>query len=268
MDGSAFPPPRPDALAEVGREAYVFLGAGATVLLQLAHPGVGHGVADHSNTLQRPLDRLRTTMTYIYAVALGTDEERRAVAGMVNRAHGPVHSASYSAFDPALQLWVAATLYKGGARLSEIFEGPLAPERAEALYQAAALYGTTLQMPAELWPRDREAFDRYWAGSLASFQVDDKVRAYVHALLEGGRLPWWIRPLMPLQRFFTRALLPADLRCAFGLAWTARDQRRWDRFLRWGPRLYRLLPRFIRQLPARYFLHDMRRRLAARRHLI
>lgn len=261
-------PAQPAASGEITREAYAFLGAGATVVLQLANPAVGQGVVDHSSTLQRPLDRLRTTMTYIYAVTLGTDEERRAIASMVNRAHGPVRSTGYSAFDPALQLWVAATLYQGGVQLAEIFEGPLPPERADALYQAAARYGTTLQMPAQLWPRDRQAFASYWAQSLGSFSVDDRVRRYVHQLLEGGQVPWWVRPLMPLQRFFTRALLPAELRLAFGLAWTARDQRRWARFLRWGPPLYRLLPRWLRHLPASCLLRDMRRRMAAGQHVI
>src|SRR5690606_11836675 len=91
------PPPR--RLGDISREAYIFLGAGAAVLLQMAQPGVGLGVAEHSATLQRPLDRLRTTMTYIYALTLGTAEERRLVGSLVNRAHGPVRSERYSAFD-------------------------------------------------------------------------------------------------------------------------------------------------------------------------
>ena len=59
-------------LADFVGESMLLLGAGSTVLLQLADRGTGHGVADHSTTLQRPLDRLRTTMTYVYAVTLGT----------------------------------------------------------------------------------------------------------------------------------------------------------------------------------------------------
>ncbi len=255
----------PGASGDLSREAFIYLGAGAAVLLQLAHPAVGLGVAAHSATLQRPLDRLRSTMTYIYALTLGTEEERRAVARGVNRAHGPVRSTRYDAFDPQLQLWVAATLYRGGATLAEIFHGPLPPQQADALYQHAAIYGTTLQMPRELWPADRAAFEAYWNATLSRLQVEPEVLRFVQALLDGGALPWWLRSLMPLQRFFTRGLLPATVREAFGLPWSARDQRRWDRFLRHGPALYWRLPRWLRHLPATLMLRDMRRRIAAGR---
>lgn len=260
------PPPR--RLGDISREAYIFLGAGAAVLLQMAQPGVGLGVAEHSATLQRPLDRLRTTMTYIYALTLGTEEERRAIGALVNRAHAPVRSDRYSAFDPRLQLWVAATLYRGAAVLAELFHGALPPQQAEALYREAAVYGTTLQMPAAAWPADRAAFGRYWDDTLRGLEVEEPVRRYVHALLDGGAVPWWLRGLMPLQRFVTRGLLPAQLRAAYALAWTDKDQRRWDRFCRWAPRLYWWTPGFLRHLPARFVLADMRRRMAGHQRVI
>lgn len=261
-------PPAPRRLGDVSREAYIFLGAGAAVLLQMAQPGVGLGVAEHSATLQRPLDRLRTTMTYIYALTLGTEEERRTIGTLVNRAHGPVRSDRYSAFDPQLQLWVAATLYRGGTALTELFHWPLPADNAEALYREAAVYGTTLQMPAAAWPADRAAFERYWCAMLDGLQVEEPVRRYVHALLDGGAVPWWLRGLMPLQRFVTRGLLPQSLRTAYGLPWTTRDQQRWERFCRWAPRLYWWTPAFLRHLPARCVLADMRRRMAGQRRVI
>src|SRR5690606_7209061 len=60
-------------LADINREAYILFAAGATVAWQMARPGVGRGVARHSRTLERPLDRLHATMAYVYAVTLGTD---------------------------------------------------------------------------------------------------------------------------------------------------------------------------------------------------
>jgi len=260
--------PAPQRLADVSREAYIYLGAGAAVLLQLAHPAVGLGVAEHSATLRRPLDRLRTTMTYIYALTMGTEEERRTIGRLVTRAHAPVRSDRYDAFDPQLQLWVAATLYQGGAVLGDIFHGPLPAARAEALYREAAVYGTTLQMPQALWPADLAAFRRYWDTALAELRIEPAVQAYVDALLSGRAVPWSLRWLMPLQRFATRALLPPPVRAAYGLTWSARDQARWERFVRLAPRLYAWTPAWLRHLPARWLLRDMRRRLAAGRHLI
>lgn len=254
-------------------ESFLFLGAGATVLLQLASPGVGHGVADHSSTLHRPMDRLRTTMTYVYAVTLGTPDERREIVRMVNRAHVPVHSktdgpVSYNAFDADLQLWVAATLYKNGATLYERFFGSLDDASAERLYRQSAVYGTALQVKPDMWPATREEFEVYWQHSLDTLEVDDRVRGYVHALLHGGDSPWIVRLGLPLNRFVTTGLLPSRIRDELELPWGPRDQRRFDRLMTALPKVYRLVPRRVRWLPSSFYLWDMRRRLRTGRHIV
>src|SRR5215212_10759046 len=96
-------------IEELLSEPGLMLGSGSAVMYQLALWEVGKGVAEHSDTLQRPLDRLRTTLSYVYVMGLGTDEEKAAIARMVNRAHRPVKGEGYTAYDPELQLWVAAT---------------------------------------------------------------------------------------------------------------------------------------------------------------
>ncbi len=210
----------------------LLLGAGATVLLQLAEPGVGHGVADHSTTLQRPLDRLRTTMTYVYAVTLGTEDEKKAIVRLVNKAHVPVRAESYNAFDPELQLWVAATLYRNGLGMYERFFGKLSEADAERIYRQSAVYGTALQVKDGMWPATRAEFDTYWDEKIATLTVDDKVRAYTRGLLGGGNSPLPVRLVMPLQRFVTIGLLPQRMRDEFALPWSPpRDQRRFDRLM-------------------------------------
>ena len=87
------------------------------------------GVNNHSNFAYRPIDRLRTTMSYVYTMAFGTPSEKRTIIGMVHRAHAPVEGVSdadakvgevqYNANDPELQLWVAATLYAAGVDIYE-----------------------------------------------------------------------------------------------------------------------------------------------------
>ncbi|MFD4369059.1 oxygenase MpaB family protein [Rhodococcus sp. NPDC058521] len=255
-------------LADFVGESFLFLGAGSTVLLQLASPGVGHGVADHSTTLVRPLDRLRTTMTYVYAVTLGTPEEKRAIVRMVNKAHVPVRSETYNAFDPELQLWVAATLYKNGSDLYERFYGKLDDDAAERIYRQSAVYGTALQVDESSWPDSREAFEKYWDHMIENTEVDDQVRRYVHALLDGGDVPIVARILLPLNRFVTIGLLPQTMREKFELPWDPRDQRRFDALMRLLPIVYRLVPRPIRWAPAHIYLLDMRRRLRKHRHVI
>ncbi|MBH0123221.1 oxygenase MpaB family protein [Rhodococcus sp. NPDC003382] len=267
---AAVPPIPPGSvnLNDFVGESMLLLGAGATVLLQLAERGVGYGVADHSTTLQRPLDRLRTTMTYVYAVTLGTEEEKKAIVRLVNKAHVPVRSETYSAFDPELQLWVAATLYRNGLNMYERFFGKLSDADAERIYRQSAVYGTALQVKEEMWPATRAEFDAYWDEKISTLQVDDKVRAYTRVLLSGGDSPLPVRLAMPLQRFLTIGLLPQRIRDEFALPWSPRDQRRFDRLMATIGAVYVKVPRPIRQLSATYYLRDMRRRFAADKHII
>ena len=44
---------------------------------------------------------------------------------------------------------------------------------------------TTLQVPAEMWPTDRAAFDRYWQESLSKVHIDDAVRDYLYPIAAG-----------------------------------------------------------------------------------
>ncbi|NLC61178.1 MAG: DUF2236 domain-containing protein [Gammaproteobacteria bacterium] len=261
MADSRTDPPSPNrvTLASINREAYIYFGAGATVAWQMAMPSVGRGVANHSTTLQRPLERLRATMAYVYAVSLGTDAQRATIARHVNRAHVPVKGPGYSAFDRDLQLWVAATLYRGALDVYHLFEGPLPPADRESVYRQAWRFGSTLQVEDSQWPPNAAAFDRWWDEQVAQLSVDEQVRDYMHAVLDGRHAPWYLRPAMPLQRFVTRGLLPPALREMFGFEWTTRDERRWAQFRRWAPRLYWATPRVLRHLPAKYYLGQIGR---------
>ncbi|HLJ07244.1 MAG TPA: oxygenase MpaB family protein, partial [Acidimicrobiia bacterium] len=116
----------------VAREGALLAGGARAILLQVAHPGVARGVAEHSDFATRPLDRLRATLGYVYGVTFGTPEESRAVAAMVTEAHRAVAGAGYRASDPELQLWVAATLYDTAVLIYERLLGPLDPAAADA----------------------------------------------------------------------------------------------------------------------------------------
>jgi uncharacterized protein (DUF2236 family) len=241
-------------LADIGDEAILLAGGGRAILLQLANPAVGHAVADHSNFAADPLRRLRNTLTFVYALVYGTDEQKRRMTSMVNAAHRPVRSPAYDAVDPALQLWVAATLYDTAVTMHELAFGPLAdPDTA---YREYAIVGTALQMPAELWPADRAAFRQYWDGQVAGLSVDDRVRAVSRELLHPSTGPRWMRAAMPLVRLVTAGLLPAELRAAYQLPL---DPGRYDRVMRWTARVYPHLPRRLRTWPRRHYLSRLGR---------
>ncbi|WP_241384392.1 oxygenase MpaB family protein [Rhodococcus sp. CH91] len=254
---------RPDATVRgVVGEAVFLLSSPRRFLTEIALPPVGHGVVEHSRALIDPVTRFRNTSAYIFLLAFGDDEERRRVVRFVNRAHAPVRSSGYNAFDPKLQLWIAAVMFHGGRDIYERFFGPLERADAERLYREFALYGTSLQVPADMWPADLDAFEAYWDGVVADLVVDDTVRTYARALLSGGDLPFVVRPAMAINRFFTLGMLDPRVREAYGFSWTPGQQRRFDRVMKVAAPLYRALPQGVRHLPGRLVLRDARRRFA------
>ncbi|KAB2586677.1 hypothetical protein BS297_04045, partial [Rhodococcus erythropolis] len=111
-----------DAEVEKAMSGLGLLAAGANVIMQLARPAVGYGVYEskvETGRLDRhPVKRTRTTLTYLAVASLATDEEKKLYRRAVNGSHKHVRSdensaVEYNAFDPELQLWVAACLYRG-----------------------------------------------------------------------------------------------------------------------------------------------------------
>jgi len=252
-------------LSDISNEAILLAGGARAILLQLALPPVGRGVAEHSDFTADPLRRLRHTLTYLYVLVNGEPEEVARITGFVNRAHAPVHSAhdsalpAYDALDPGQQLWVAATLYDSAITVYEAVFGELGPDDAESLYRQYAVIGTALQMPASLWPADRAAFAEYWRTTGRSLRVDADAARVSRDLLHPGTAPLWIRALMPAVRFLTAGFLAPDLRDGFGLPWNDRRQRAFDRVVRLLRVVYPRLPARLRHWPARHYLAAFRR---------
>ncbi len=253
------------------------LAGPANVIMQLSWPGVGHGVmksrVHDGSAMKRPFKRGRTTFTFLAVALLGDEADRTAFRKEVNRQHAQVYSrpgeaVEYRAMDPRLQTWVAACLYYGTVDMIERMHGPLPGAEADALYAHCARFGTTLQMPAEAWPADRAAFDRYWEDSLAEVDIDPDVRAFLMRLTTLQNFPGPFRALAPFVVFVTTGFLPPPFREAMGLSWTRRQQRRFDRMLRALGAVERRLPRVLRVFPFNLWLGDMRLRRRLGRHLV
>ena len=79
----------------------------------------------------------------------------------------PRHGAAYRALDPALSLWVHATLIDAILRVTDRWQGPLPPDVRARFYAETRPVGRLFGVPDDLLPRDVEAFDAYVAGMLA-----------------------------------------------------------------------------------------------------
>lgn len=251
--------------------------AGANIVMQLAMPGVGHGVArsvvESGSLFRHPIKRARTTMTYLAVTLLGNEEERSAYREAVNVSHRQVHSnpgdpVKYNAFDPALQLWVAACLYRGLADNMAWLDPALYEREKESMYRSSAILGTSLQVRPEMWPATLADFETYWDETVRTqLAMDDTVRSYLIDFLHVKYLP---RPfswsLGRLHNWLSIGWLPQEFRDLMEMQWTERDQRRFDRLHRWVRLVNRLTPRPIRRLGIMIYLYDfrLRRRLGLR----
>ncbi|PWY94219.1 hypothetical protein BO94DRAFT_325254 [Aspergillus sclerotioniger CBS 115572] len=247
-------------IQKVLREGIILAGGAAAILLQLAMPGIGKAIDIHSNFSYRPLDRLRTTMTFIYCMAFGTPQEKRIVVDMVHRAHAPVKGAGYSADDVRLQLWVAASLYAIDISLYEDTFGWMDEAAAEAVYREYAVFATSLRVPVEMWPVNRKAFWAYWDQQIEQVEVTPEAKGVAHDMLYNKRLPLHMKILMPSVRLITAELLPQRVGEAYGLKRTRLGRVA----LGVMKATYSLIPTYIRTYPMAYYLKDMRRRIERR----
>jgi uncharacterized protein (DUF2236 family) len=270
--------PEIERLARDAIAASALYGA-ANVVMQLALLPVGRGVAestvDSGRVDKHPIKRQRTTGQYLIVAMLGSEAERRAMQREVNRQHSGVvrkegeSDVAYSAFDPSLQLWVAACIYVGFSVWLELAGRLTSDAQREAFYQRCARLGTTLQVPAERWPADRAAFLDYWEEALREVRMDDVTRRYLSDLANLRFFyPWARRVFLPLNRLLTIGFLSPEFRAELGEPWTADDQRRFERFLRVALRLDRRLPAWIRHAVLRAYAFDVKRRIRRGRPIV
>jgi uncharacterized protein (DUF2236 family) len=258
------------------------LSGAANVIMELARPGVGYGVKDsrvESGRADRhPIKRARTTFTYLAVALSGTDEQKQLYRRAVNKSHAQVYSmpdspVEYSAFDKNLQLWVAACLYKGFVDVHRIFIGEMDDAAADEHYRQGMTLGTTLQVPAEMWPADRKAFDEYWQQSLDLVHIDDAVYEYLWPIAAGrvgnATLPGPLQKrLDAINLFITTGFLPQRFRDEMKLPWDAAKQRRFNRIMGAIGRVNTVMPRFVRRFPFNWMLRDLDWRIRTGRPLV
>jgi uncharacterized protein (DUF2236 family) len=223
----------------INREA-VLLGAGpASLLLQVAHPLIASGVAQHSDFATDPFGRLRRTLATTLDIVFGDGPTAEAAVRRLNRIHvgvrGPAGSEAamltgvdaYRALDPELLLWVQATLIVTSVEAYRRWVGPITELEAEAFWQEARRVGVRMGIPLRASPTDWPALLRYWDRMLAPdgpIQVTDTARAMAPMLVRPPLplVPGWMTDALALPGL---ALLPPRLREAYHIAWSDGRER-------------------------------------------
>ena len=222
----------------VNREAVLLLGGQRALLLQLAHPLVAAGVAEHSDFLAHPLRRLWRTVDTMLRIVHGDRATAEAAACALDVVHARVHGTlregtaafpagtAYRAQDPALLLWVHATLVDSALVAYECFVKPLATDEREGFHTESRVVARLLGVPEDLLPQSYAAFARYVDETIAGgvLEPTPTARRLADAVLHP--------PLAFLPRFLgdvgavvTLGLLPPAIRERFGLPWDSMRER-------------------------------------------
>jgi uncharacterized protein (DUF2236 family) len=237
---------------QLNREAMLLLGAGPrALLLQIAHPLVAAGVSEHSDFRADPWARLSGTLRSYLRIVYGTADAARAEIRRLNELHRGIrgdvlepaarhrHGARYSALDPALALWVHATLVDSTMAAYDAWLEPLSRERRARYYEETLPVGRAFGIPAGDLPPDIEAFEAYLADMLGPggpIEIGDVARDLSSAILHPPLGPaalaagWPVAHLAPmLDAVPSRAyawlfwpsigLLPLTVREGYGLPW-------------------------------------------------
>lgn len=249
----------------VNAERLVVLGWSRAILLQLAHPLVAAGVAEHSSFRGGGLTavtRLHHTIRAMLALTFGNATARQAALDGIRAIHRRVHGrlpetagifpagTPYSAEDPALVLWVHATLLESIPLAYEGIVGPLPPGERDAYCAEAAAVAIDLGARVEEVPRTWAAAMEYLSRTYASgaIAVSAQARELAAAVL-APPFAWLVGPLASVNRLVTVGLLPAPLRAQYGLDWDERREAQLARTLRRVRALRRVLPRRVAWWP-------------------
>jgi uncharacterized protein (DUF2236 family) len=186
--------------------------------MQLAHPLVAKGVAEHSGFAADPFARLQRTLDASFAIVFGTEEQARRVARRVRARHVRVRGEGYEANDPALLLWVHATLVDTALRVHARFLRPLPADEAEVYYRQSMVVAELLGVPVDEQPPSLAAFRAYVRHQVGTLEVSDDARRLASTVLHPP-VPLVGPPLGAVVRNLTSGLLPPPLRRAYGLSW-------------------------------------------------
>jgi uncharacterized protein (DUF2236 family) len=241
----------------LNREAMLLLGAGPrALLLQIAHPLVAAGVAQHSQFRDDPWARLsgtlRSYLRIVYGSAPAARDEIRRLHDLHRGIRGDVsdavarerHGGRYSALDPSLSLWVHATLVDSTIRAYDAWIERLSHDERARYYEETLPVGRAFGIPGSLLPPDIDAFDDYVAAMLGPdgpVKVGDDARELADAILHpplgpalaaAGPLAARAAPLfdaIPARAYGwlfwpSIGLLPASVREGYGLAWGLRQR--------------------------------------------
>jgi uncharacterized protein (DUF2236 family) len=230
-------------------------GGTCALLLQIAHPAVAAGVAQHSAFREDAFGRLRRTLHSSMSVVFDPEEQAAHSIRRINAVHRrvagvvPETGEPYDAHDPELLFWVHATLVDTALRVHDRFVAPLSESDAEAYHAEARRVAILLGVPASRLPATVADLRAEMAELIArgTVAVSPTARALSRSILYPSRFP--PRFIWDLGHLISVSLLPPTIRRGYGLSWHPARERAVRRVAWLTRRTLPLLPDALRAMP-------------------
>ena len=220
---------------KVNRELASGLAGPRAVLMQIAHPLIAAGVAEHSRFRKHRFARLYRTSMAAAAITFGSRDLALRTIEIINRRHQRVHGmlqkeagayprgTRYDANDPELKLWVLGTIIESTLLVHDLFVAPLSDRQREQYYTDSLIVAKLFDIPEHLTPPTWVDFHRYMRTMMESevISVSETGREIAHELFS----PSVEGTLLYFGSAVSIGLLPERLRNEFGFKWTRRRDR-------------------------------------------
>jgi uncharacterized protein (DUF2236 family) len=247
---------------QIGSEAFVNMGGGRAVLMQLAHPLVATAVMEHSRYMTDPIGRAENTFMLGQMLVFGSTRTAREAARIINHLHAHVHGVlkatagdynagtMYKALDPELLLWVHATIVDTMLLLYPMFVKPLSWQEQNTFYQESKQIARLLGLAPSRMPRTVDDLRQYVYTMVYSNRLaaTPQARRLAHQVL----FPPTSAALTPLKYFnvyLTSALLPPPVRQMYDLHWGPKQQLLFETLVAGLKPVIAHLPPTLRILP-------------------
>lgn len=211
---------------EIWREPLLLLAGVPAVLMQVAHPAIGTGVARLSNFREDILGRARNTFTSLYQLIFGDLEDARRASRRLHLVHRRVRGSieapgttldgkPYRANQQELLRWVGGTVAMFGRDVFERLVRPLSEDEKDRWYREFLVASASSGVRPDLLPARRVDYDHWFAEELRNpvLQVGPVAKEIAEALFNSSVTRG------PMDEILTAGLLPDAWREAYNLRW-------------------------------------------------
>ena len=211
------------------REGVEVAIAPRAVIMQVAHPFVAVGIAQHSNVVRDTPDRFNKTYRYMFAIAFGDRRRVVSTARILRKLHNRVHGhfpadarggalprgQAYAAAHTHALLWVGLALAESVMLGHAMLVGSWTPAELDSLARDAALglmlFGVPRRLATGTYEDFRVAIEACWTSRIIGASAEAEF--VLKHLLYPKKL--YLRPAFALARFVTRCMMPPRLAAEF-----------------------------------------------------